>query len=1077
MNADPQDPTQDPSDDDDFNVIGSEIFATSSPWASWLSVGNPFAPTAMPSLSTQAGGSAPLGDPGSMVAVTSGGITINLIFDAAALAAPASFRSGIQQAVAILAAAISDKITVNIKIDYSGTGGGAAAGPDHGLFESYSAIRADLINNATPGDTSFNALTAGSSIQGQSSVAVWNAQLKLWGLMAANDTTTDDGGATFATDINPNLLVGVALHELTHAMGRVPFGTQPDVFDFYRFTSAGTHLFQNGNTAPAAYFSLDGGNTKVADYGQTSDPSDFLNSGVQGPNDPFNEFYTGSTSQQLTAADLKQLDALGFHLTVPDTQAPVLMIDNVLSIHAGATQAIPSGLLASADNISSAAQLRYTITTGPAHGVLLLSGSATSSFTQADINNGLVSYHETASGITSDTFSFKLSDAAGNIAGPASFQINIISNHAPVLTVADVSANAGQSLQAASLFSATDADNDALTYYFEDTSSAANSGHFVVNGVVEPAFTSFGLSAAQLALTTFVAGASGTSDDLFVQVSDGQAVSSLGEFHVNVVNHAPVLTVADVSANAGQSLQAASLFSATDADHDALTYYFEDISPAADSGHFVVNGVVEPAFTTFSLSAAQLALTTFVAGAAGTSDDLFVQVSDGQAASSLGEFHVNVIDHAPTNETLSGGVIAENSPNGTVVGAVTGTDPDAGAVLKYSLVNDADGRFQIDANTGQLTVADSSQLDYEAASSDGIVVRVADQGGLFIDTAFTIQLTDVPGVTLNGDSGGNTLVGTIEPDTINGLGGNDTITGGGGNDTIDGGPGIDTAVFSGNRADYQVTWNSAVQTFTVADQRFGSHDGTDTVSHVEQFQFADSLATLNFDGTGALASETFDNANGSHWVNTFDTAGNQPWVWSSSEYDASATLTLQTGLNHDGTHWLTLYDVNNQYNWTNVTINFDASWKWTSLTGTRDDGSHSITSQDVTAAFDTATWYTTPYSTILNPDPAASGTTVPGNVALAGPAAGDTQAGGASDAFFSASGNSAFVFAPATASSAPVHDDGHIDVAVPHPNPVASATASSDANASAAPHLDLFGDTIALHDMHPAAHPADYFIV
>jgi hypothetical protein len=312
MAPDPQNPF-----DDDFNVVGGEIFASFSPWASWLGDGNPFAPTAIPSLSTEAGGTAALGDPSAFVPVTSGGITINLIYDAAALAAPASFRAGIQQAVAILAAAISDKITVNIKIDYSGTGGGASAGPDHGIFQSYFSIRADLVNNASAGDPTFNALTAGSSIQGQSSVAVWNAQLKLWGLMAANDTTTDDGAANFATDINPNLLVGVALHELTHAMGRIPYGTpnspSPDIFDLFRFTSAGTRLFQGGSTAPAAYFSLDGGNTKVADYGRTSDPSDFLNSGVQGPNDPFNEFYTGSTSQQLTAVDLKQLDALGFH--------------------------------------------------------------------------------------------------------------------------------------------------------------------------------------------------------------------------------------------------------------------------------------------------------------------------------------------------------------------------------------------------------------------------------------------------------------------------------------------------------------------------------------------------------------------------------------------------------------------------------------------------------------------------------------------------------------------------------------------------------------------------------------------
>ena len=98
-------------------------------------------------------------------------------------------------------------------------------------------------------------------------------------------------------------------------MGRVPYGPQPDVFDFYRFASPGVRLFTDNIPAAAAYFSLDGGNTKIADYGQNSDPSDFLNSGVQGGNDPFNEYYSNSTLQQLTAIDLKQLDALGFHLT------------------------------------------------------------------------------------------------------------------------------------------------------------------------------------------------------------------------------------------------------------------------------------------------------------------------------------------------------------------------------------------------------------------------------------------------------------------------------------------------------------------------------------------------------------------------------------------------------------------------------------------------------------------------------------------------------------------------------------------------------------------------------------------
>src|SRR3954454_1295227 len=267
---------------------------------------------AVESLGAQSG-------PTTAIAMTTGGIIINLLFDAAAMAAPASFRAGIQQAASLLTAAISDHITVNIKIDYSGTGGGAAAGPDNGLYVNYSTVRADLINNATPGDTTFSALPGGSSIQGQTNVAVWNAQLKFWGILGANDPTTDDGSATFATDINPNLLVGVALHELTHAMGRVPYGSAPDIFDLFRFTSAGTRLFSGANTAPAVYFSLDGGNTKLADYGRISDPSDFLNSGVQGSSDPFNEFYNGGTIQALSAADKAQMDALGFHTMTPAT--------------------------------------------------------------------------------------------------------------------------------------------------------------------------------------------------------------------------------------------------------------------------------------------------------------------------------------------------------------------------------------------------------------------------------------------------------------------------------------------------------------------------------------------------------------------------------------------------------------------------------------------------------------------------------------------------------------------------------------------------------------------------------------
>src|SRR5260370_19378745 len=67
--------------------------------------------------------------PESVVAVTSGGITINLLFDAAAMAAPASFRTAIQQAATMLTAASSGPIHVNPNNHYTATRRGPPTNP------------------------------------------------------------------------------------------------------------------------------------------------------------------------------------------------------------------------------------------------------------------------------------------------------------------------------------------------------------------------------------------------------------------------------------------------------------------------------------------------------------------------------------------------------------------------------------------------------------------------------------------------------------------------------------------------------------------------------------------------------------------------------------------------------------------------------------------------------------------------------------------------------------------------------------------------------------------------------------
>jgi hypothetical protein len=122
-----------------------------------------------------------------------------------------------------------------------------------------------------------------------------------------------------------------------------------------------------------------------------------------------------------------------------------------------------------------------------------------------------------------------------NTAWPVSVHVNV--NHVPVVTLlagANVVANPGQVLQASSLFSASDADGDTLSYYIYDNTAANSAGHFALNGVAVAAEVMVPVSAAQLAQLTFVAGAAGTSNDLNVLANDGHVQTDWSEFHIFV---------------------------------------------------------------------------------------------------------------------------------------------------------------------------------------------------------------------------------------------------------------------------------------------------------------------------------------------------------------------------------------------------------------------------------------------------------------------------------------------------------------------------------------------------------------
>ncbi|MFV3074359.1 beta strand repeat-containing protein [Niveispirillum fermenti] len=145
---------------------------------------------------------------------------------------------------------------------------------------------------------------------------------------------------------------------------------------------------------------------------------------------------------------------------------------------------------------------------------------------------------------------------------------------------------------------------------------------------------------------------------------------------------------------------------------------------------------------------------------AAASHTITVQASDGTDTSTQ-TFTINVTNAPPSTPTdgdSSINSIVEGAANGTAVGiTASATDVNGGSVT-YSLIDDAGGRFAIDATTGIVTVADGSKLDYETATSHTITVQASDG----IDTSsqtFTINVTNVgPGTPTDSNNAANSVV-------------------------------------------------------------------------------------------------------------------------------------------------------------------------------------------------------------------------------------------------------------------------------------------------------------------------------
>ncbi|HYI48794.1 MAG TPA: hypothetical protein VEX35_10060 [Allosphingosinicella sp.] len=530
-----------------------------------------------------------------------------------------------------------------------------------------------------------------------------------------------------------------------------------------------------------------------------------------------------------------------------DVASGVTVSDADQAVIQGATVAITGGF-AAGDTLTFTAGGGITGSYDAATGVLSLTGNASFAQYQTVLDSvGFTTPGDNPSTATR-TISFTVFDGLIN-SDPAIATVTVTAtNDAPVNTVgAPVATSEDAAPVAVTGLAVSDVDSGALTVTLSvgrgTLAVATVPGGAAVSG---SGTGSVQLSGTQAEINTTLAALNGVTytptpnvngpDTLTMTTDDGtdQDVDPVS-ISVAAVNDAPTVAgdgtedaapiAEDTPSATGQSV--ASLFGgqysdATDqvaggssADPFAGVAVTANGSGAAGQWQYH-NGVIWVDIGPASTGAAVLlAASTSVRfnpapGFSGTAPTLTVHLVDGSAGAIVSGTAADLSVTGGTTRysddtvTLSQEVTQQNDPptgvtgdlsapedavNGSAAGSLTAQDAEGGT-HSYVLLDDAGGRFDIDAN-GNVTVQDGLLLDYEQASSHTITVRVTDDQGAFADFDVEVDVIDVLGENVLGDGRDNVFWGGAEADTLHGAGGNDSLKGGGGGDTLYGGTGSD----------------------------------------------------------------------------------------------------------------------------------------------------------------------------------------------------------------------------------------------------------------------------------------------
>ena len=510
-----------------------------------------------------------------------------------------------------------------------------------------------------------------------------------------------------------------------------------------------------------------------------------------------------------------------FNITVTSVNSsPTVATNTGSTVDEGSSgNVLTTAMLNEGDPDDSGSGLTYTVTSVTANGVLRNNGTAlglNDTFTQADIDGGLITYDHNGSETTSDSFDFSLADGGENGSTPATgtfnFTINAINDDpvnagslpSDITAVEDTSSNVD--LSAINLSDADHGGGNLTVTIMTATGgnlTASSGGGVTVGGSGSDTLTLTGsLSNLNAYLDTasnitFLQGTPNNfgndSDNLTVTVNDlgntgsgGGGDVSLGVVNVDItaVNDAPFVAVntgTTVDEGSTSNVITTAMLNEGDVDDvDAgLTY---TVTSVTTNGTLRNNGTALGLNDTFTQADIDGGLITYDHNGSETSSDSFnFSLADGgedgaTPATGTFNFTINAINDDPTN-------------SGSLPSDISVTE-DVSSDVNLSAINLSDA----DHGGGNLTLTLTTSTGGDLSASSGGGVTVGGSGtdtltltgtlaslNTYLDTASNVQYlhstahlngndADTISVTVNDNGntgsggGGNIALGSVNVD-------------------------------------------------------------------------------------------------------------------------------------------------------------------------------------------------------------------------------------------------------------------------------------------------------------------------